>query len=677
MTISAVSKVDDIERRSEAEDRFVSLRLEEAALGVGTVDHFLVHLGDLIGDLVSGGTDQPLADRLWPTPAADGRLALLADSLQFDEIDIALFVCAVAPALDARFGALYSTLDTRYHRGLVSIDLALRLAGGSLLSMRDRERFGPGGSLVRAGFLEVLESAMPLPDRTLSVPERVVTVVFSAPGERPVWSLDPNLEALLIATADIECDETRQVMRSLTAGLPRVWVRDRTGGGASISASALARLGVMSLVLDLDRLPSGHGLAEVAESAAREACLWNGSLVLTGVDLKRDHAALRSLTRCPRPIVFVSRGAWDPAVSSMAPVLVEAPRLVSADRIAIWRESLEGIDLGADELNLAESIEELAELRLSPEQIVNLADHAVSMAIAGDQQVTVAMLRSAAFTRSTAKLDSLTLRVSPIATFADIVLPDDVLADLLQLPDRYRCRDLVRDAWGMDRTGGRGRGITCLFAGPSGTGKTLAAEVVANSLGVELFIINLSQVVDKYVGETEKTLERIFSEAENLNAVLLFDEADALFGKRSEVKGAHDRYANVEVAYLLQRLERFEGVAVLTTNLKGNIDEAFMRRLDLVCAFPEPSPPERLQIWNRQLPKTVPREPDVDLDILASSLPIAGGTIRNIALSAAYAAAIGGGKVSMAHLVSAAEREYRKLGRLFNVAELKQWMTST
>jgi SpoVK/Ycf46/Vps4 family AAA+-type ATPase len=215
--------------------------------------------------------------------------------------------------------------------------------------------------------------------------------------------------------------------------------------------------------------------------------------------------------------------------------------------------------------------------------------------------------------------------------------------------------------------------VTALFAGPSGTGKTLAAEVVAAELGLDLYVIDLATVVDKYIGETEKNLDRIFAEADRVNGVLVFDEADALFGKRSDVSDARDRYANVEVAYLLQRMERFDGVAVMTTNLRANIDEAFLRRLDLLVDFPTPDASMRRRLWECHLPDSLPRSEDVDLDYLAGSFELAGGNIANVALTSAHLAAANGGRVTMEHLVSATAAEYRKLGRLCVAAEFGDW----
>jgi SpoVK/Ycf46/Vps4 family AAA+-type ATPase len=216
----------------------------------------------------------------------------------------------------------------------------------------------------------------------------------------------------------------------------------------------------------------------------------------------------------------------------------------------------------------------------------------------------------------------------------------------------------------MRAGGGRGTGITALFAGDSGTGKTMAAEVIASDLGLDLYTVNLATVVDKYIGETEKNLERIFTEAARVSAVLLFDEADAIFGKRSEVRDAHDRYANIESAYLLQRMETFDGLAVLATNLRANLDDAFTRRLDMVVDFPLPDEPARLALWQRCLAPPVPARRDLDLDLYARGFPLSGGNIRSAAITAAYLAAEAKTEIDERHLTAAIQQEYRKLGRL-------------
>ncbi|WP_188307686.1 ATP-binding protein, partial [Streptomyces sp. CBMA123] len=271
-------------------------------------------------------------------------------------------------------------------------------------------------------------------------------------------------------------------------------------------------------------------------------------------------------------------------------------------------------------------------------------------------------------------LARLARRIEPAVGWADLVLPDPTAARLRELVLRARHRDQVLGQWRMRPGGGRGNGVIALFAGESGTGKTMSAEVVAAELGMELYVVDLSTVVDKYVGETEKNLERIFTEAAQVNGVLLFDEADALFGKRSQVKDAHDRHANVETAYLLQRMESFAGIALLTTNLRANLDEAFTRRLDVIAEFPLPDQAQRLLLWDRSLGPRLPRGDDLDLDFCARQFELTGGSIRSCAVSAAYLAAGTGTPLGMAQLVAAVVGEYRKLGRLVLESEFGPWL---
>ena len=243
------------------------------------------------------------------------------------------------------------------------------------------------------------------------------------------------------------------------------------------------------------------------------------------------------------------------------------------------------------------------------------------------------------------------------------MLPPDRLTQLHEICNRANLRHLVHETWGFDKKLSTGRGLSALFCGPSGTGKTMAAEIIAGELGLDLFKIELSQIVSKYIGVTEKNLYRIFRAAENANAILFFDEADALFGKRSEVKDAHDRYANIEVGYLLQKMDEYEGIAILATNLRENMDDAFIRRLQLIVEFPFPGEAERRRIWAGIFPREAPLAAAVDFERLAREVRLSGGKIRNIALAAAFQAASGGGVIGMPELLDAARREYEKEGQ--------------
>jgi SpoVK/Ycf46/Vps4 family AAA+-type ATPase len=273
---------------------------------------------------------------------------------------------------------------------------------------------------------------------------------------------------------------------------------------------------------------------------------------------------------------------------------------------------------------------------------------------------------------SRSRMESLAQKIEPAATWRDLVLPEPQRQILRDISAHVRQRAKVYDAWGFRAKGARGLGISALFAGSSGTGKTMAGEVLADELRLDLYRIDLSQVVSKYIGETEKNLRRVFDVAEEGGAILLFDEADALFGKRSEVKDSHDRYANIEVSYLLQRMETYRGLAILTTNMKNALDTAFLRRLRFIVQFPFPNSVHRAEIWRRIFPPETPTE-DLDVEKLGR-LNVAGGNIRNIALNAAFLAAEANEPVRMNHLLRAAYNEFAKLEKPLTEAEVKGWV---
>jgi hypothetical protein len=359
------------------------------------------------------------------------------------------------------------------------------------------------------------------------------------------------------------------------------------------------------------------------------------------------------------PVVLVGRPTWDPGWAEAVPLVVDVPAASAAERAGAWRASLDGdLPEGLD----ADAV--IAQFLLAPEQIGRAARAARLQARLTGAPLGPAQLRAGARAQNASGLERLARRIEPRVGWDDLVLPPATLAQLREVADRATHRERVLVDWSMRPGGGRGRGVTALFAGDSGTGKTMSAEVIADDLGLDLYAVDLATVVDKYVGETEKNLERIFTEAGGVNGVLLFDEADAIFGKRSEVRDAHDRYANVESAYLLQRMESFDGLAILATNLRANLDEAFTRRLDAVVEFPVPDEAHRRRLWEHCLAPAVPRGPDLDLDFCAAAFELPGGNIRSIALTSAYFAAAGDRPVRMADLVLATQREYRKLGRL-------------
>jgi SpoVK/Ycf46/Vps4 family AAA+-type ATPase len=290
-----------------------------------------------------------------------------------------------------------------------------------------------------------------------------------------------------------------------------------------------------------------------------------------------------------------------------------------------------------------------------------------------DERPTMSDVLAAGRDLTTPNLQQFAIAVEPRFGWDDLVLPEDRMRHLRSIASHLRHRSRVYRDWGFGTKVARGRGLSILFSGAPGTGKTMAAEVLARELSLLLFQIDLSTVVSKYIGETERNLSVIFAEAEMSQSLLFFDEADALFGKRTEVKDAHDRYANMEVNYLLQRIEQFKGLVVLATNFQKNLDDAFLRRLQYVIEFPYPDEDARQQIWKRHFPGNAPRDTDLDLAFLASQFKLAGGSIRNVVVEAAFLAAEEGGaevKIAMRHVIEALKHEHQKQGKLLMKTDL-------
>jgi winged helix domain-containing protein/ATPase family protein associated with various cellular activities (AAA) len=591
----------------------------------------------------------------------DLRLRRLARSFRLDALDVELLLVSLAPDLDPRFERLYAYLHDDVSRRRASTGLALELCGAAL-GGGERRRLGPQSPLIADGLLLIEETDRPFLTRSLRVPDRVTAHLLG--DDTP----DPLIEMATTACAGAEVGDVRPIEQALRSGARLVYIQEPAGGAAlSMAAAAFARVGMPVLALDLARLAPDDDVRELSGRACREARLLGAGIVAGPVDALANRApentraaeGVRALAEARSPLVLVGSRGWDPQWSREVPLVVESAVTSVEERSAVWRSVLDGAaPAGTDPAHTT------AGFRLTPEQIHRAARAASLRASAAGRGITPDDLRAGARAQNAAGLERLARRIAPKVAWDDLVLPAHVVVQLQELVARVRQRDQVLDAWGLGARSSKGRGIKALFAGDSGTGKTISAEVVAHDLGLDLYVIDLSTVIDKYVGETEKNLDRIFAEADRLNGVLLFDEADALFGKRSEVKDAQDRYANVEVAYLLQRMELFDGLAVLTTNLRSNIDDAFARRLDAIVDFPMPEDDDRRRLWEQHLRPGLPRSADVDLDFLAGAFKISGGNIRNIVLAAAFLAAEADRPVTMADLVRATEREYRKLGHL-------------
>ncbi|MFF5922159.1 ATP-binding protein [Streptomyces flavochromogenes] len=601
---------------------------------------------------------QEAHDVALPLPDLGGndRLGALARAFGLSPLDAHILLVALAPDVDRGFEALYGYLNDDVGRRRATMALALDLAGTGPFDPAARDRFHPGAPLRSGGLLDVEDEDRPLPGRSLRVPERVVAHLLGDDTRMDAHLSGVGVELLTPSAADAESDVATTPLgaRVAAAGPVTVHLRERVPGAAT-DAVVAALLGAGRPVL---RYRPESVDATVARTVLREARLRGAAVVVEPLP-QRPGPLVRALASSGTTVVLAGADAPDPGWAPDTELLaVDAP-IGAAGCADLWQRELGPLPADFD---LAEAT---AAYRLSGDQIRRAARTARALAAFEGTAPTRAQVQHSARLLSAPLLDSHARRIRPAVGFADLVLPGEPLGLLHELTARARHRDRVLGEWRLRTGGGRGRGVVALFAGESGTGKTLGAEVVAGELGLDLYVVDLSSVVDKYVGETEKNLERIFVEVDRTDCVLLFDEADAVFGKRSEVKSSHDRYANLESAYLLQRLEAFDGIAVLTTNLRANIDDAFTRRLDVVVDFPFPDPEQRVALWHSCLAGT-PKGEDVAEEIArcAEEFELAGGAIRSAAVTAGYLAAARGSAVTGEDVRAGARREYRKAGRL-------------
>ena len=628
-------------------------------------------------------------------------LAWLARSFQLSAFDLAVAVIALAPELDLRYERIYGYLQDDMTRRRPSVDLALNLLCPSAEEKtRRRAHFTPRAPLLRDGLLHLVadsnQAQPPLLSHLLRVDSQIIGALT---GE---MDLDPRLTQFCRLTEPkaslddpILDSDVRAGLRRIATGLMkkslplRLYFCGAQGVGKRHAAEGLAaRLGFSLLVADLTQMPDSRSeFDSLARVMIREAWLSRSLLYLGGLDafrLEDKHARWQTLTEMisgvQTPIVLAGRQPWAEVSAGGLDVISVNLGMPGFDlRRSRWLAELSslGLTIETGQLDLlsarfsltAEQIKEaVQEARNDSLWRCAVTSGADCSAASGDRPPTVRFeeLSAAARRQCGHELRKLTRKVEARYSWSDIVLPEDQISQLREICDQARLRHVVYTQWGFERKLSRGRGLNVLFHGPPGTGKTMAAEVIAHELGIDLYGIDLSQVVSKYIGETEKNLDRIFGAAQNSNAILFFDEADALFGKRSEVKDSHDRYANIEIGYLLQKMEEYEGVAILATNLRQNLDEAFLRRLHSVVEFPFPDEEYRRRVWEVTFPAGAPVGEDVNFSLLAREVKLAGGNIKNIALAAAFYAAADGRTITMEYLARAARREYQKLARTWS-----------
>lgn len=617
------------------------------------------------------------------------RLCRIYNLKSFD-VDVVLL--ALAPELDLKYERIYAYLHDDVSRRRPTVDLAMHLFCASDEERNAaRERFAPDAPLMRHNVIALVPDptaiAPPLLAQAIQLDEQIVTFLAGSatPDRRLAACAEQVLPRIRVEDAPLPADARRELrvatLRALEENEQLLWYfHGPHGAGKLGTAASLAGFrGEPLLVLDLERAAdAGLDLERAMRLASRESWMRGTMLYVRAGERVDGHegAVLRSrigsaLRDAPGVVVFSTTKPWSPEGTLFADAMpIAFGNLDASGRASVWRRALAEVELSADD----ETVRTLAaRFRLTAggiEGAVSTANARRTWHSNGVAFDAAAELFAAARAQSGAALSALARRVQTQRSWDELVLPADPLSQLHELAARGAQSARVLGEWGFGRRMSRGVGVTALFSGASGTGKTLAAEIIAAELGVDLYRVDLAGVVSKYIGETEKNLDRIFAAAENANGVLLFDEADALFGKRSEVRDSHDRYANIEISYLLQKMEQFDGVAILTTNLRGNLDDAFVRRLAFAVLFPFPDAASRRRIWEGAFPAQVPLAADVDLSMLSERFKLSGGNIANIVLAAAFRAAARDAPVDQADLLHATRREYQKLGKELTDAEL-------
>jgi SpoVK/Ycf46/Vps4 family AAA+-type ATPase len=605
-------------------------------------------------------------------------LARLARVFTLSETDLAIVSVLVAPELDHELERVYAyALDDfarkRYDIGFVARVIA---AGDGPTTDRVLLRFDDTAPLRRLGVITV----GPLVDApaTMRPPRLADRIVGFLRGHDTVDELVHGLvriSELAPRRTDVVMDPelVQRIARALDdhSHAARVLLAGPEGAGRGLIAEALlGERGRSSVRIDLAGIVAEGKIAERVAAALREAALRDAAAILDGgAAIDRDapraviHAIASSLADLAVPVVFTLTGhpSW---LVETVPQLVEldVPPPTFRERLELWRRALTSAPASAEDLEVVASRyaftgATIARAAHRAAQAARLRDPAAS-------EVTLDDLGDAARLMFSHRLGAMAQRIPIGFSWSDLVLPKDTHDAVREVVRFARHRAFLLEDWGFSAKLPYGRGVSAIMAGPPGTGKTMVAQLLAKELGYDLYRIDLSQVVNKYIGETEKNLAKIFDEAETSHAVLFFDEADSLFAKRTDVKSSNDRYANLEVNYLLQRMETFDGVTLLATNLEQGLDDAFKRRVRFSILFELPEEAERKKLWISMFPPKVPLAPNIDWDLMAKRFEMAGGYIKKAALRAALTAAESRRPITMADLVEAARQEYREMGRI-------------
>jgi hypothetical protein len=604
----------------------------------------------------------------------DLRLLRVKRLLGLGAEDLEILLIALAPAIDRRYERIYGYLQDDVTKRRPSVNLALNLLAASWPARAAMlERFADQAPLVAQQIIRLVhdnsDPHMVFSNYLLKIDEQIVRYLQGVASLPAPWQnfLSTGKDVQAPTGLILDDDAHARLFRDYGESVPIFYLHGQYGSGRRSIALALAQHYHLDfLMADLSTMQKAGQDLSLLKLFFREGRLRGAALHLIGWEtvLDDDHDIpdwlWREILSYPFIVILSSTKEWEPRGTNRTRLIVRQELEVPEydHRVQHWLRHLHNVELDIAELAY--------KFKLTGGQIRDAVYSAYDLAYGdGRDTPTLRDLYRASRSQSSRRLTSLAVKIKPRYSWKSIVLPPSRVQQLREICDQVQHAVTVYDGWGFQGRAAGTHGLSALFAGQSGTGKTMAAEIIANELGLELFKVDLSSVVSKYIGETEKNLAVIFDEATQSNAILFFDEADALFGKRSEVKDSHDRYANIETGYLLQRMEAYDGIAILASNLRQNLDEAFTRRLDFMIDFPFPEEDDRLRIWQVSFPEGAPLAEDVDLVEISNRYRMAGGNIRNAAMASAFlAAGEGTACIEMRHIMHAVWREHQKMGRL-------------
>jgi len=638
------------------------------------------------------------------------RLHTLVELFGLDPFEIDVLLLCLAPEFDLKYERIYAYLQNDVTRKRPSVDLVMNMLCPTIeAKLISRTYFSPASTLLKNNLIHLTgdgqNNQLPLISSFIKIDERIIGFLlgFEEPAKE-VWNIsqivkpDTIFDDMVLPT-DLKSSLKDMISWHIQNSIPSKFLFSGVKGSGKMSTAKAAckEAGIDMIVSDTKALlkDDPSQFSETLNLLLREALLQNSALYFDNFDvLFEDQRAsafkdveiqikslIQSLKAFPNWVFLAgtdllqhNEGLKEELTNNgfiHFPFSMPSYSL----RKQLWESALQAYDMTED----VDSSVLANKFQLTGGRINDAVHTAYTFAKLKNPSTPILSMEDlyeGCRTQSNQKLGSLAIKIDPQYKWEDIVLPKDTKEQLKEVCGFIKHRGKVYSDWGFEKKLSLGKGLNVLFSGPSGTGKTMAAQIVANTVGLDLYKIDLSNVVSKYIGETEKNLEKIFNEAKTSNSILFFDEADALFGKRSEIKDAHDRYANIEIAYLLQKMEEHTGTVILASNFRKNIDDAFLRRLHFTIEFPLPDEKSREMIWLSTFPAETPLGNDVDFTFL-SKFKFTGGNIKNIALAASFLAAEDSEIVGMEHLIKAIKRELQKIGKLFTEAdfgEYSQWI---